>query len=107
MFGAKTREIARLNRLLDGRTQQLAKTRVMVAICMHRIDRLGGNLPTAHRLERAVRACARYRRELAQERRVIKHLSGQLFDSLDYTPAARTLLGLPPQVAAEDTEPKP
>jgi hypothetical protein len=107
MFGAKTREIARLNRLLAVRKQQLDNANVVLALYSTRIDRLGGNLPAARRLDRAVRACARYRRELAMERRVVLRLSTQLFDSLDYNPAARKSLGLPPLVVAEDAEPKP
>lgn len=107
MFGAKTREIARLRRLLGLRRQQLDKANVVLAIYSQRIDRLGGNLPMSQRLDRAVKACARYRHELATERRVVLRLSTQLFDSLDYNPAARKLLDLPAATAVEDAEPKP
>lgn len=102
MFGAKAREIARLNRLLAVRKQQLDNANVVLALYSTRIDRLGGNLPAARRLDRAVRACARYRRDLAMGRRVVLRLSTQLFDSLDYNAPARKALDLPPLVAAED-----
>jgi hypothetical protein len=105
MFGAKSREIARLNRLLDARTQQLSKTRVLVAIYSSRINALDRQ-SLGVRLDRAVRACAQYRRDLSVQHRVVDQLSEQLFDSLDYNPAARKLLDLPPLVAPEDAEPK-
>lgn len=107
MFGAKTREIARLNRLLAVRKQQLDSANVVLAIYSSRIDRLGGTLPAARRLDRVVKACARYRHELAMERRVVLRLSTQLFDSLDYNPAARKLLDLPAATTVEDAEVKP
>ncbi|MFG2722685.1 hypothetical protein ACGFW5_30965 [Streptomyces sp. NPDC048416] len=107
MFGAKSREIARLNQLLDTRAQQLNKANTTIAIYSVRIDRLGGNLSAARRIDRAVRACARYRHELAMERRVVLRLSTQLFDSLDYNAAARKSLGMPPLAAAEEPEVKP
>lgn len=51
------------------------------------------------RLHRALRACARYRADLAIEKRVIRHLGNQLLDATGYQgepllPAARTLLDL-------------
>lgn len=106
MFGAKSREIARLNRLLDARTEQLSKVRVLVAIYSSRINALDRQ-SLGVRLDRAVRACVRYRHDLAVQHRVVDQLSGQLFDSLDYNPPARKLLGLRVLAAPEDAEPKP
>jgi chromosome segregation ATPase len=52
-------------------------------------DRAVANM---RRLARAVRACARYRAELATQGVVTKRLTEQLFDAIGYQPGERILL---------------
>lgn len=48
------------------------------------------------RLDRAVRACARYRTDATQQTAVTDRLTEQLFDALGYDEAARTTLAYDP-----------
>ncbi len=52
-------------------------------------NRAVGNM---RRLARALRACARYRAELAAQQAVVERQTQQLFDAIGYQPAERKLL---------------
>jgi hypothetical protein len=54
------------------------------------------------RLERALRAAAGYRRELADQSHVADHFATQLLDSLGYTRDQRRALGLPAVAAGRE-----
>lgn len=104
MLGRKTREIADLKRALRVRT---AERDVAVAgahadrHAMRTATRLYAEDYRGRRLARALRACARYRRQAAVDRSCFNELAARYWDALGYGPD--TLAKLDPSYATEDT----
>jgi hypothetical protein len=78
----------------------LARAEAACEMSLHEAD--GAIVGLQVRLERALRAAAGYRRELADQGHVADRLSTQLLDSLNYTPDQRRVLGLPAVAAGRE-----
>lgn len=68
--------------------EQLEAARHTAVTATRRTQQLDGEFEEmADRLERLLRGCVRYRRDLAEQHRVIRRLTDQLFDSMGYDDA--------------------
>ncbi|MCX5197187.1 hypothetical protein OOK31_25370 [Streptomyces sp. NBC_00249] len=93
MFGSKSREIRDLQRALRISEQRFTTARTNGRDALHAAD------GAANRLTRALRACARYRADLAVQRRVTRRLADQLLDATGsrghyLIPEERAVLGI-------------
>jgi hypothetical protein len=93
MFGSKAREIRDLQRALRICTQQRDDAHTDGRGALNAADL------AAARLDRALRACARYRRQAALDRTVFNQLSARYWDALGYGP--ETLAKLDPSYRTE------
>lgn len=94
----RTRERDEARRLLRAAETQLGEARRENAVRTGKqvaySNQAVGNM---RRLARALKACARYRAELADQKQVIDRQGVQLLDAFDYAPGDRARLGLPAQ----------
>ncbi|MFJ8163849.1 hypothetical protein ACIRBY_23380 [Streptomyces sp. NPDC096136] len=93
MFGSKAREIRDLKRALRISEQRLADAHTDGRDALNVADH------AAERLQRALKACARYRADLAGQRRATRRLTDQLLDATGYRghyliPEERNALGI-------------